>query len=308
MNTTSSAIVFDDVYRRFNKQEVLRGLTFRVEPGTVYALLGRNGCGKSTAIRILLGFLRPHHGTASILDCDSTQLTPAHRARIAYVTEGHKLYGSMKVDHVLRFEAGTRKTFELAEARKHVSELGLDSKKRVRRLSRGQRAQLALAIAAASRPEVLVFDDPALGLDAVMRRELLDAMISLLSDRGCAVLMTSHILTDVERMADRVGILRDGQLIVDATVDDMKRRVTQRHWIPQVSCEPPVDARIVSSRPTRTGHELTLVDCNRELESLLTRSGETLTRPKTPTLEEFFVNLVGGSPAVAAGDRKEAVA
>ena len=301
-------MVFDEVYRRFNKQEVLRGLSFEVKPGTVYALLGRNGCGKSTAIRTLLGFLRPHRGHVSILGRPSQELSPDDRGRVAYVTEGHKLYGSMKVDHVLRFEAGTRRSFDLAEARRHVDDLELNAKKRVRRLSRGQRAQLALAVAAASRPEVLVFDDPALGLDAVMRRELLDAMISLLSDRGCAVLMTSHILTDVERMADRVGIMRDGRLIVDASVDDLKRRVTRRHWIAPVPCDPPIDDRIVCIRPTRSGKELTTVDFDASLEALLTASGESLASPATPTLEELFVDLVSPGRSTRSEETREAVA
>ena len=113
-----------------------------------------------------------------------------------------------------------------------MARCGLPPRLRVGQLSRGQRAQLALMVAVASRPEVLVFDDPALGLDLVMRRELLEVMIDLLADRGLGVLFSSHFLDDVERVADRISILHEGRLIVDAPADDLKRRVCRRIWTP----------------------------------------------------------------------------
>ncbi len=299
------AISFEDVYRRFGEQQVLRGLSFDVEPGSVYALLGRNGSGKTTAIRTLLGFLEPHRGTARVLGRDSATLQAADRARIGYVTEGHRLYGVMKVKEILAFEAATRPDFSLQRARDAVKRFGLDPKKRIMRLSRGQRAQVALICAVAASPEVLVFDDPAMGLDVVMRREFLDVMIDLLSGQGCSVLLASHILTDVERIADRIGILHHGRLIVDATMEDLKERVEQRVWQTDAAAAPVLPG-LLAARKRRDGYELTLVDCDASTCAELEASGR-LSDPVTPGLEELFLSLVSDSAAGAENAVREEV-
>ena len=286
----SDAIRFDDVWRQFGDTPVLRGLTTSVRPGEIYALLGRNGAGKTTALRILLGFLEPHAGTAAILGRDSRELRPEDRARIGYVGEDHRLYGAMRVGAVLDFEAGTRPHFRREFAERAIERCNLPKKQYVAKLSRGQRAQLALLVAVGVEPEVLIFDDPALGLDAVMRRELLDALIDLLADTGCAVLFSSHHLQDVERIADRVGILNDGHLIVDATLDDLKSRVVRRAWSGTGDVPPDVPGRL-SARPRRDGFDLTLLDCGSDVEEALRAGGATLSEASTPNLEELFLDL-----------------
>ena len=288
---TQPVIEFANVYRRFRSQAVLEGLTLQVEAGTVYALLGRNGCGKSTAIRTLLGFIEPHHGASRVLGVDSQHLAPAHRQQIGYVTEGHRLYGAAKVKGILAFEAGTRPEFDLQSAQRCVERFGLGLSKRVMRLSRGQRAQLALICAVSARPRVLIMDDPALGLDVVMRREFLDVMIDLLGAHGASVLLSSHVMSDVERIADRIGILHGGRLIVDATLDDLKRRVVRRFWRSKTEQAPPRAAQILKTRATRGGFDLTLLDADDPLEARLRACGE-LGEISRPSLEEVFLDLV----------------
>lgn len=300
-------IEFHDVYRRFGVLEVLRGLTFRVEPGQVYALLGRNASGKTTAIRILLGFLEPHHGEARLLGRDSRALEPGDRARVGYVTEGHRLYRVMTVKGILEFEAGTRPDFRMDRALADVRRFGLRPNQRLLRLSRGQRAQVALICAVSGDPTVLVFDDPAMGLDVVMRREFLDVMIDLLSDRGCSVLLSSHILTDVERIADRVGILHGGRLIVDASMEDLKQRVVQRFWRSPAGGAPPEAEGVLSARPRAGGYDLVLLDDGEPLHAVLTRGEATLSEPTTPSLEELFLALVSRSPAPTGARRRTEV-
>jgi ABC-2 type transport system ATP-binding protein len=295
---------FDDVWRGYGRQEVLRGLSFEVRPGEVYALLGRNGTGKTTAIGVLLGFLRPDGGRSEVLGCDSTRLTPALRDRIGYVSEGHVLYRWMKVAEVLRFEQGTRARFDLPHAERTVQRLGLRSGQRVGKLSRGQRAQLALAVAMACRPDVLVLDDPAMGLDAVMRREFLEAMIDVVADEGRGVLFSSHILSDVERIADRVGILSEGRLLVDATLEGLKQRVQVRHA--RTDGAPPEIPSLLRARRVRDGHDLLLLDLDAQGEAALERSVAGLSAPATPSLEELFLDLVGGERAEATSERRSA--
>jgi ABC-2 type transport system ATP-binding protein len=301
----SHEIEFQDVHRSFAGNAVLRGLTFGVRAGEIYALLGRNGAGKTTAMRILLGFLEPHAGTATILGRDSLALRPSDRARIGLVTEGHKLYAWMRVRDVLDFEEGTRKRFDRAYAEHHLRRLELPFDKRVKHLSRGQRATVALLVAMAGRPDVLVMDDPAMGLDAVMRREFLDAMIELLGEEGRSVLFSSHILTDVERIADRVGILHEGGLIVDATVDDLKRRV-QRRFARFDGRVPAFDdlPGVLRAQPKRDGFDLLLLDLDAEGERRLAAMASVLSPPAVPTLEEIFVDLTrrAGDRALVAED------
>jgi ABC-2 type transport system ATP-binding protein len=290
-----TALEFRDVHRSFSGAPVLGGLTLAVRPGEIFALLGRNGAGKTTAMRILLGFLEPHGGSSSILGRDSLHLTPEDRGRIGLVTEGHKLYGWMRVRDVLAFEAGTRARFDRAYAEHHLKRLAIPADRRVRQLSRGQRATLALLVAVGGRPEVLVMDDPAMGLDPVMRREFLDAMIELLGEEGRAVLFSSHILTDVERIADRVGILHGGALIVDATLDDLKRRVQRRFARldgPGAASSAFDDlACVLRARPRRDGVELLLLDLDPEAELTLRARSSALSPPAVPTLEELFIDL-----------------
>ena len=294
------SIEFREVLRRFGDLEVLRGLSFQVAPGEVFALLGRNGAGKTTALRILLGFLRPMQGTARVLGVDSRGLKARDRGRIGYVGEGHRFFPLMRVKEVLAFEAGTRPRFHRAYAEKAIAQCGLPPGSPVRRLSRGQRAQLALILAAAGDPEVLILDDPARGLDAVMRRAFLDAMIDILSDRRCAVLFSSHILTDVERIADRAGILHGGRLIVDATLDDLKRRVQKRRWTgPAAGGNPPRVEGLLCAKAVRDGFELTLLDMTPDREAALAAAGGRLSEPVVPTLEELFIDLTaGGTPGL----------
>ena len=289
----SDPIRFEGVHRSFDGKPVLAGLSFTVRRGEIYALLGRNGAGKTTALSILLGFLRPMSGRCSVLGEPSESLTSATRLKIGLVNEGAPLYGWMKVHGAVEFEAGTRANFDRKYAEDALRRLGIATSKRIVTLSRGQRAQLALVFAMAGDPEVLVLDDPAMGLDAVMRREFLEAMIDLLGREGRAVLFSSHILPDVERIADRVGILHGGRLIVDATIEDLKRRVQKR--FARGASEAGFFAErvpgLLRARAVRDGLELTLLDLDGPREMALRSLCPALSEPTTPTLEDLFIEM-----------------
>jgi len=283
-------IQFDDVHKSFDGRPVLEGLSFQVRPGEVYALLGRNGAGKTTALRVLLGFLAADSGRATILGADSAELTPSLRERIGYVSEGHVLYKWMRVREVLSFEDGTRSRFDLARARHDVARLGLRPDQKVGKLSRGQRAQLALCVAVATSPDVLVLDDPAMGLDAVMRREFLEAMIEVIGEGERGVLFSSHILSDVERIADRVGLLAGGRLIVDATLVDLKRRVQKRRVRLNSSRAPDLQG-LLRARRVEGGFELLLLDQDELRLAELAAAVEVVGEPEVPSLEDLFLDL-----------------
>ncbi|MCA9320931.1 MAG: ABC transporter ATP-binding protein [Planctomycetes bacterium] len=304
---SADIVRFDGVRRRFDHQVVLNGLDFRLNQGEVYALLGRNGTGKTTALRILMGFLEPHAGTTTIFGRDSRHLRPDDRDRIGYIGEGHRLHHSMTARGLIDFEAATRPSFDRKEALEMLGRCGLPQKKGVLFLSRGQRAQLALILAVAARPELLICDDPALGLDVVKRRELLDAIIDFLSERGGTVLFSSHILSDVERIADRIGILDQGALIVDAPLSELKERVRLRRWQPRDGQPLPEDDRVLRSRPVRDGFDLLLRDDDASLQAALQARG-LLSEPQPLTLEEFFIALTGGDSSLLPSLDSEEIA
>lgn len=298
------AIEFQDVYRRFNRQEVLRGLSFQVQEGQIYALLGRNGTGKTTALRILMGSLRPHLGETRVLGKPSHAFNSTDRENIGYVTEGHQLLKELSIKQTLTFEDGTRSQFDRKFAEEALGRCGLELKKQVWQISRGQRAQLSLILTVAGNPKVLILDDPALGLDTVMRREFLDAMIDFLSGRGTTVLFSSHILTDVERIADRIGILQDGRLCVDASLDHIKQTVRTVTWRGAEDQTPPEVPGLLASKASRAGFELTLLSPTPET---LAQLGVTTSEPITPTLEDLFLNLTtnNDSPSLLSPFAKE---
>ncbi len=190
---SDAVIRFDRLTRWYGERRALHDLTLDVPRGSVFALLGRNGAGKTTALRCLLGLQRPTRGRAEILGMPCDRIPPEARARIGFVAEGQALVPWMPIAMLRDFQRDTLPGFDAARFDGHIDRLGLDPKARVKHLSRGQRAQVALALALAPDPEVVVLDDPAMGLDPVVRREFLEAMIELVQGAGRTVLFTSHI-------------------------------------------------------------------------------------------------------------------
>jgi ABC-2 type transport system ATP-binding protein len=163
----------------FGAKCAVRDLDLEVPRGCVFAFLGRNGSGKSTTIRLLLGLLQPDRGSSTVLGCDSRALTPEMRARIGYLTEEHQLYDWMTVSQAGSFQAGFYPRWNNRIFRGVLDHFGLKVETKVKHLSRGMRAGLCLALTLAPDPELLILDDPALGLDPVARRSLVESMIYL---------------------------------------------------------------------------------------------------------------------------------
>ena len=212
-----------DLTKYYGRHLALDHLTLRIPKGVVYGLLGRNGSGKTTAIKLLLGFLRPTYGCSEVLGCDSGNLTPEIRGRVGYVCEGHPLYRWMRIGTLEDFQ----RTFYPDRWDRHLFDEMLDyfdlgRKRRIRTLSNGQRAQVSLALAMATNPDLLIMDDPTLGLDVVIRRQFLQGMIHLIQQKGKTVLFSSHILSDVERVVDRVAVIDKGVLRADCTLEQFR--------------------------------------------------------------------------------------
>jgi ABC-2 type transport system ATP-binding protein len=254
----SDVIVTHGLTKYYGAHCAVNGLNLRVAQGTVYGLLGRNGAGKTTAIKMLLGMAQPSYGRAEVLGEDAAHLRGETRARIAYLAEGHPLYHWMTVGQAVQFTRGFYARWNQPLVEQILDHFELSPRRRIRRLSRGQQAQVALALAVATDPEVLILDDPTLGLDTVVRRDFLESLIQIIQRRGRTILFSSHILGDVERVADRIGIMIDGVLRVDCPTDHFKDSV--RKVLLEFEGEPPElppCPRLVNCR--RVGRKLELV-------------------------------------------------
>ena len=196
-----------ELTRYFGRKCAVQALNLEVPRGCVFAFLGRNGSGKTTTIRMLLGLLAPTRGEASVLGCDSRALTPEVRARIGYLTEEHQLYGWMTLREAAEFQSAFYPRWNQKIFRGVIDHFNLKPEARVKDLSRGQRAGLCLALTLAPDPEVLILDDPALGLDPVARRALVESMIYLTRRSDRTIFFSSHNLADVERVADYIAVL-----------------------------------------------------------------------------------------------------
>jgi ABC-2 type transport system ATP-binding protein len=213
--------------RYFGNRKAVDGVTMSVPRGSVFAFLGRNGSGKTTTIRMLLGLLEPTRGSSKILGYDGQSLPPEARARIGYMSESHTLYERLTVrengDYQSRFyPRWNSRIFDAV-----IGHFRLQGDVRAAHLSRGERAGLSLALTLAPEPELLVLDDPALGLDPVARRSLLESMIYVTRGAGRTIFFSSHLLEDVERVADHIAILDRSVLRACCSIETFRSQVRQ---------------------------------------------------------------------------------
>jgi ABC-2 type transport system ATP-binding protein len=201
-------------------------LDLKIPQGCICGFVGRNGAGKTTAIKLMLGLLKPTAGSSRLLGCDSQQLLPAIRQRIGYVTEGHRLFRWMSINELEKFQrAFFPKQWDDKFFADMIEYFNLPKKRKIKHLSNGERAQVSLALALAPNPELLIMDDPTLGLDAAIRRQFLEGMIELIMREGRTVLFSSHILGDVERVSDRIVVIDKGLLRANCSLEEFRAAV-----------------------------------------------------------------------------------
>jgi ABC-2 type transport system ATP-binding protein len=221
------AIEFTDVAKSYRRKQVLSGASFAVDRGKTFAFLGRNGAGKTTAIRMLLGLLPRDAGHVRVLGFDPATEPLEVRSRVGYLAEDQQMYGWMTIDEILRFVAPFYATWDHDLALKYVREFELPPQQKIKTLSKGQNVRLGLVLALAHRPELVILDDPALGLDPVMRKQFNRDLITHLQGEGRTVFYSSHLLYEVEPVADEVAILDAGRIVRQADTETLRRDVRQ---------------------------------------------------------------------------------
>jgi len=208
--------------RRFGSATALDGVDLSVLRGTVHGLLGANGAGKTTLIKHVLGLLRAESGAVRVFGLDPVADPPGVLSRIGYLSEENDLPGWMRVDELMRYSRAFYPRWDDAYAAELQKAFALDPVAKIRNLSKGQKARAGLIVALAHRPELLVLDEPSSGLDPIVRRDILGAVIRTIADEGRTVLFSSHLLEEVEQVADSVTIINHGRIVLSAPLDEIK--------------------------------------------------------------------------------------
>ncbi len=275
---------------RYGERLALDQVSLDVPEGSVYALLGRNGAGKSSLVRCLLGGQKPSSGRALLLGRDVWRERAAILSEVGVVPEDPDAPPAMTARQLSRFCSRLYPRWDAAGVEARLERFGVPPDSPFGKLSKGQKGQVTLALALASAPRLLVLDDPTLGLDAVARRAVFGELIGDLADRGTTVLITTHDLAGVERIADRVGILREGRLVLDEEMEALKarfRRISFPRWreaaVGRLAAQEPV---AVASR----GWEVEAVVSRFDERSL---AAEDEPEVSALTLEEIFIALTG---------------
>ena len=222
----TAAIEMASVTKRFGDRLVLDRMEMSVEPGSIFALLGDNGTGKSTTMKILTGQVRADTGTARLLGRDVWSDAIALRHQVGYVPEKPKFYDWMTVAELGRFISGFHQPGFLQRYYDASKRLGLETSRKLSDLSKGGYARAGLALALAIDPQILLLDEPTSGLDLSTRREFLAGMVDLAAE-GRTILITSHQIADLERIASHVGLMVDGKLVMCQTLDELKSNVVR---------------------------------------------------------------------------------
>jgi ABC-2 type transport system ATP-binding protein len=247
--------------KSYGRIHAVRNLNLTVAPGRITAFLGLNGAGKSTTIRMLLGMIRPTEGIGSVLGnrIDDPRASLELRRRVAYVSEDKRLYGYMTVEQLIRFTSSFYPDWRPDVARTLLKRYELPPDRKIRSLSKGMRTKLALLLALARRPELLILDEPSEGLDPVGIEDLLQALVTQCAE-GTAVFFSSHQIAEVERVADQVCILHQGHLVMNASLDDIRLSYRQIEMVfPSLAAGLPSQLQLEGVECIRTsGHQMSV--------------------------------------------------
>jgi ABC-2 type transport system ATP-binding protein len=302
-NGTDAVVRVRGLTRRFGAKVALDNVSLTVPRGGVFGLVGANGAGKTTLIKHVLGLLRAEAGAVRVFGRDPVADPVGVLSRVGYLSEENDLPGWMRVEELLRYTRAFYPSWDDAYAVELRRAFELDPAAKLKHLSKGQRARAGLLIALAYRPELLVLDEPSSGLDPVVRRDIMEAIVRAIADEGRTVLFSSHLLHEVERVADRVAMIDRGRVVFDSALDDVKethRYLTLR--FEEARPRPPALAGVLAW--DGAGREWTALCSGRlgELRAAATAAGARVVEERVPSLDEIFVARVGTKCGAAEED------
>jgi len=292
----SAIIEVNRVTVRYGRKTAVDDVTLAVPQGSVFALLGRNGAGKSSLVRCLLGQQKPSAGDVRLFGHDVWRDRARLMERVGVVSEEADAPPEMSVAAIAEFCGRLYARWDQPGVEARLARFGIASKTRFGALSKGQKKQVSLALALAISPDLLVLDDPTLGLDVVARKSFFEEVIGELADRGITVLLTTHDLAGVETIADRVAILRDGELVLDEELETLKARFRRIRFAAQPQALQASSLRTAVVRQWGNGAEAVVTNYEDLAFERFRASLGARTEVASMSLEEIFIAVAGEEP------------
>jgi len=303
---TTPAIELNAIRKRFKHNHVLEEVNLTVPTGETFAFLGRNAAGKTTTIRMMLGLIKPDGGDMHVLGLSPQKNAIEIRRRVGYLAEDQRLFGWMRVDQVISFMKPFYPTWDDGLTKRYTDQFELPRRTRVRNLSKGQNVRLGLLLALAHRPELVILDDPALGLDPIMRKEFNRDLVTHLQGEGRTVFYSSHLLYEVEPVADRVAILDRGRIVRCEQTERLREQVKLLRIEPQAFADVASTLKLLDVK--HAAHEVAVVvDDAANAERALQSAGVTHEWQEL-NLDEIFEAFVIGRTDATPGDPQPAEA
>lgn len=271
---TQYCIETDKLTRVFGTKHALNELTLTIPKDGIHAIVGSNGAGKSTLFRILLGLDSQTSGSCHVLGQNSQQLSPDYRGKIGYVNEEHTLPDWMPVENVVALQRSFYPQWRQEIFDRTISYFDIDRKQKIAALSRGERAGVSLSLALAQQPELLILDEPTLGLDVVAKQNFLESLMFIGTEHQASIIYCSHQMDEIERVADNLILMERGRLINNSSPDAFVARV--RDWAVDFDGNP-VDTRqisgLLSCRCIEGWHQIMVADSDPDIETQLSSLG-----------------------------------
>jgi len=294
-SSADAVIAVTELVRHFGRRTALDSVSLYVPRGCVLGLVGQNGAGKTTLIKHLLGGLRAESGTVRVFGRDPTVDPVGVLGRIGCLSEQRDLPGWMRVGELMRHTQAFYPSWDEEYAARLLQDFQLDPGQKIKTLSQGQLAKTGLLVALAYRPELLILDEPSSGLDPVVRRDILEAIIRMVSEEGRTVLFSSHLLDEVERVADQIVMLHQGRMVLNGRTDDVRRG----HISAVLAFDDPLSAAPAvpgAHAVAGSGREWRILfgGTRPELEAAALSLKACVVEERTPSLDEILVARAGG--------------
>jgi len=294
-SSAEAVVAVSGLGRRFGDKTALDNVSVFIPRGSVLGLVGENGAGKTTLIKHLLGMLKPQTGSVRLFGLEPVADPVGVLSRVGYLSERRDLPGWMRVDEFMRYTQAFYPNWDEAYAETLRKQFQLDPKQRISTLSQGQTAKAGLLAALAYRPDLLILDEPSSGLDPVVRRDILEAIIRIVAEEGRTVLFSSHLLDEVERIADQVVMLQRGRVVLNGRTDDVRGgHISAVLAFAQPQTATPLIEGAHAVDGFGTEWRVLFAGPKSALAAVAAEIGASVVEERTPSLDEILVARAGG--------------
>ncbi|MBN2455281.1 MAG: ABC transporter ATP-binding protein [Sedimentisphaerales bacterium] len=294
-----NAIEIESLKFAYGRNEVLKGVDLEVPQGSIFGFLGRNGAGKTTTIKLLLGLLKPRAGACRIQGINPQNDEIAVRRTVGYMAEDQQMYGWMRIGQIVKWVGSFYPGWDDKLTNQLLDMLELPTKSKVKTLSKGQNSRLALLLALGHKPKVVILDDPTLGLDPIARKDFLRHVIELLQTNGVTVFFSSHLLYEIEPVADHVAILDNGVIIKAAKTELLRESVRKFILCPKPEADLSSIAPVLDVVRSGENVSVTIEDCDEQKRAAIKEMASNTATETGLNLDEIFEAYVIGNKGKA---------